>query len=64
MIDDWLECPQDPGNFYLRSVCTAVFRSGEMRCWCRTCPHFDNPPPTQEVRHADDSGIDGFPGSS
>ncbi len=64
MSDELIECPQDPGNYYLRRVCAEIFRGGGLRCWCRNCPHFEMQPPIQEVNNVDADRIDGLPGSS
>ena len=53
MSDELIECPQDPGNYYLRRVCVEIFRGSELRYWCRTCSHFEKDPQMQEVKNAD-----------
>jgi hypothetical protein len=53
MNGDLIQCPQNPGNYYLRSVCSEIFRRSESRYWCRTCSHFEKEPQAQEVRDDD-----------
>jgi len=42
MSKQFVTCPRDPKNKYLKKVCEEIFRKNDLRYWCKSCELFQD----------------------